>query len=309
MNLRYKLLLAMVLPLGALMCNASAAQTETTSANHTIELWPQGAPGALGTADTDKPTLSIYLPKTNPTQTGILVFPGGGYSHLAMAKEGSDIAAWLNARGIAAFVLKYRLGPRYHNPIEIGDAKRAIRYVRAHVQEFGIQPDRVGVWGFSAGGHLAATLGTHFDAGDAAASEQIDRESSRPDFLVLAYPVITMKEGITHEWSRRMLLGDSPSEKLVDEMSNELHVTKDTPPTFLYATTSDPAVPVMNSVMFYSALVKAGVPAELHLFEKGPHGTGLAQSFPELRYWPELLEHWMQLNGWEATPGNAGTAK
>lgn len=309
MSTRHKLLVALFFLVGALVCKPSIAQTENKPDGNTILLWPQGAPGALGTADTDKPTLTIYLPKTNPTQTGVLVFPGGGYQHLSMDKEGSAIAEWLNARGIAAFVLKYRLGPQYRNPVEIGDAKRAIRYVRAHVEEFGIQSNRIGVWGFSAGGHLAATLGTHFDAGDANAAELIDRETSRPDFLVLAYPVITMKEGVTHEGSRRMLLGDSPSEALVEDMSNELHVTKDTPPTFLFATTNDSTVPVMNSVMFYSALVKAGVPAEIHLFEKGPHGTGLAQSFPELRIWPELLEHWLQLNGWAATPADGQPVK
>ena len=275
-----------------------AAMPVATSAGTTVLLWPAGAPGALGTEDVDKPTLTIYLPAgENVTKTGVIVAPGGGYQHLSMQKEGSDIAVWLNARGVAAFVLKYRLGAKYHHPIEIGDAQRAIRLVRAHAAEYGIEPDHLGMWGFSAGGHLAATAGTRFDAGDAAAADVVDRQSSRPDFLVLAYPVITLMEPLAHAGSRNYLLGESPDAALVQSLSAETQVTKDTPPTFLFATTDDGTVPVLNSVMFYTALVKAGVPVEMHLFQHGAHGAGLAMANPQLSVWPDLLAKWMRERG------------
>ena len=265
-----------------------------------IPLWPDGAPGALGTAEEDQPTLTVYLPASNPTATGIIVCPGGGYAHLSMVKEGADVAQWLNERGVAAFVLKYRLGPRYRHPIELGDVQRAIRMVRAQAKDYGFSPHQLGVWGFSAGGHLASSAGTHFDAGNAASADAIEQQSSRPDFLVLAYPVITMNDPYVHRGSRTMLLGDTPDPALQQLMSNELQVTADTPPTFLFATTDDKTVPVMNSVLFYSALVKAGVPAEMHLFQHGAHGAGLAQANEQLRTWPDLLLHWLQLHGWAA---------
>jgi acetyl esterase/lipase len=214
-----------------------------------------------------------------------------------MQKEGEDVARWLNARGVAAFVLKYRLGPRYHHPIELGDAQRAIRMVRAGVAEYGIDPARLGMWGFSAGGHLAATAGTMFDAGQANASDPLDRQSSRPDFLILAYPVVTMDLKYAHRGSRDNLLGMNPPAALVEALSPEKHVTAETPPTFLFATTDDATVPVMNSVMFYSALVAAKVPAEMHLFQHGPHGVGLAPGYPDLKVWPELLATWMRARG------------
>ncbi|HXE06844.1 MAG TPA: alpha/beta hydrolase, partial [Acidobacteriaceae bacterium] len=172
-----------------------------------MPLWPNGAPGALGTAPDDIPTLQVFLPASNPTKTGVVIAPGGGYTHLSMVKEGSDVAQWLNAHGVAAFVLKYRLGPKYHNPIELGDAQRAIRTVRANAAQYGIAPDHIGMWGFSAGGHLTATAGTQFDAGNASAADPIDQQSSRPDFLILAYPVITMEDPYVHKGSRTALLG------------------------------------------------------------------------------------------------------
>jgi acetyl esterase/lipase len=193
---------------------------------------------------------------------------------------------------------KYRLGPKYHNPIELGDAQRAIRTVRARAAEYGVAADHIGMWGFSAGGHLTATAGTQFDAGNAAAADAVERESSRPDFLVLAYPVITMKEPYVHTGSKLYLLGNTPTQAEVDAMSAELHVTAQTPPVFLFATTDDRTVPVMNSVMFYEALVKAGVPAEMHLFQHGGHGSGLAPANPQLSVWPELLIKWMRERGY-----------
>ena len=271
-------------------------------AGRTMLLWPDGAPGAKGDADIDKPTLTVYLPTgPNATRTGVVIAPGGGYVHLAIAKEGSDFAQWLNARGVAAFVLQYRLGPKYHYPVELEDAQRAIRMVRAHAAEYGVDADRVGMWGSSAGGHLTATAGTHFDVGNPTAADAVERQGSRPDFLILAYPVITFEEPSLHRGSKLYLLGDDPDPKLVRSLSDETQVTKDTPPTFLFATTDDKTVPVMNSVMFYSALVKAGVPAEMHLFQHGAHGAGLAAANPDLSVWPDLLARWMRERGYMAT--------
>jgi acetyl esterase/lipase len=268
-------------------------------------LWANGAPGAVGDADDDKPSLTAYIPASNPTKTAVVIAPGGSYMHLSMVKEGSDVAAWLNARGVAAFVLKYRLGPKYHNPIELGDAQRAIRTVRADAAQYGVAPDHIGMWGFSAGGHLTASAGTMFDAGNAAAADVIEQQSSRPDFLILSYPVITMEDPYVHKGSRTYLLGDAPTQAEMDAMSPELHVTAQTPPTFLFTTTDDHTVPVLNSVMFYSALVKAGVPAEMHIFQHGAHGSGLAPTNPQLRPWTDLLIKWMRERGYAAAEGSA----
>ncbi len=263
-------------------------------------LWAGGAPGAVGDADDDKPTITAYIPASNPTKTAVVIAPGGGYQHLSMVKEGSDVAAWLNARGVAAFVLKYRLGMKYHNPIELGDAKRAIRTVRADAAKYGVAPDHIGMWGFSAGGHLTASAGTMFDAGSAAATDPIEQQSSRPDFLILSYPVITMEDPYVHKSSRTFLLGDTPTPTDMDAMSAELRVTAQTPPTFLFTTTDDRTVPALNSVMFYSALVKAGVPAEMHIFQHGAHGSGLAPTNPQLQPWTDLLIKWMRERGYAA---------
>ncbi len=264
-----------------------------------VLLWPAGAPGALGDADEDKPTLTVFLPAgVNATKTGVVVAPGGGYQHLAMEKEGYAFAEWLNARGVAAFVLKYRLGPKYHHPVEMWDAQRAMRVVRAHAAEYGIAADHVGMWGFSAGGHLTATAGTQFDWGKADSADLVERQGSRPDFLVLAYPVITMMEPDVHHGSLKNLLGDDPDPALVRSLSAETRVTTDTPPTFLFSTTDDKTVPVMNSVMFYEALVKAGVPAEMHIFQQGAHGAGLAAANPQLSVWPDLVAKWMRERGY-----------
>ena len=267
-----------------------------------VLLWPAGAPGALGDADEDKPTLTVFLPAgVNAPKTGVVVAPGGGYQHLATEKEGYAIAEWLNARGVAAFVLKYRLGPKYHHPVEMWDAQRAIRMVRAHAAEYGIAADHVGMWGFSAGGHLTATAGTQFDWGKADSADVVERQGSRPDFLVLGYPVITMMEPYVHHGSLKNLLGDDPDPALARSLSAETRVTTDTPPTFLFSTTDDKTVPVMNSVMFYEALVKAGVPAEMHIFQQGAHGAGLAAANPQLSVWPDLVAKWMRERGYMAT--------
>ena len=281
-----------------LMHGQSGSPEPVQPAAAPVLLWPGGAPGAVGSGDLDKPTLTAYLPAQNPTHTGIVVCPGGGYSMLATDLEGTQFAHWLNARGVAAFVLKYRLGPRYHHPAELLDAQRAIRYVRSQAAADGLDPKHIGIWGSSAGGHLAATTGTHFDAGNPGAADPIERASSRPDFLVLSYPVISMQPGITHNGSLHMLLGEQPNPALENELSNELQVTPQTPPAFLFSTTNDGTVPVMNTVLFYQALVRAGVPAEMHIFEQGHHGVGLAQDNPQLRMWPVLLQNWLHLNGW-----------
>ena len=262
-----------------------------------MPLWENGAPGALGDTDADKPTMTVYRASREPTGTAIVVAPGGGYGALAMDHEGRQVASWFNAMGITAFVLKYRLGPRYHHPIELGDAQRAIRIVRARAEELGVASDRIGMMGFSAGGHLTATAGTHFDAGKADAADPIERASSRPDFLILGYPVISFDPAIRHAGSLRNLLGDNPDPKLVEDLSNDLRVTPQTPPTFLFHTTADAGVPVENSVRFYLALVKAKVPAEMHLFENGPHGVGLALGDPALSAWPTLLANWLRGRG------------
>lgn len=285
-------------------CGGSAQQQTVANGAATgqeVLLWPSGAPGALGNDDTDKPELTVFLPSMpNVTKTGVIVAPGGGYEHLAMEKEGFAIARWLNGHGVAAFVLRYRLGPRYHHPVELGDAQRAIRLVRARAAEYGIAEDHLGIWGFSAGGHLAATAGTKWDAGDAKATDPIAQKSCRPDFLILSYPVITMMSPSVHLGSKRNLLGENPDPGLVTALSAELQVTPQTPPTFLFATTDDKTVLVVNSVMFYEALVRAGVPVEMHLFQHGAHGAGLASANPQLSVWPELLIKWMRERGYAA---------
>lgn len=275
----------------ALLLVAAAVCASAASTPKTEFLWPNGAPGALGDADTDKPSITIYLPDSaKATGTAVVVCPGGGYGALAMDHEGKQVAEWLNGLGIAAFVLKYRLGPRYHHPIEIGDAQMALRTVRSRAREFGVMPDKIGIMGFSAGGHLASTAATHFAVEDGV--------SSRPDFAILCYPVVTFTdEKYMHKGSRRNLLGDSPDPSLVENLSNEKQVTRDTPPTFLFHTDADSGVPPENSVLFYLALRRAGVPAEMHIFEKGRHGVGLAPADPILSQWPVLLANWFRTRG------------
>ena len=262
-----------------------------------ILLWPQGAPGALGNRPQDKPNLTPYL-STPAAATGsaMILFPGGRYGQLVMKPIG-PIVQWLNSLGIKAFVLKYRLGTDgYRYPVMLEDAQRAVRYVRSHAAEYGIDPHRIGVMGFSAGGHLAALTGTRVAGANPAATDPLDRVSSRPDLMVLLYPVITMGP-LTHVPSRENLLGPNPSQQVIDETSNEKHVTADTPPTFLAQGANDAKVPVDNSLMFAAALRRAGVAFELHVFEKAQHGFGLQQGDPALDMWPKLCEHWLREHG------------
>jgi len=264
----------------------------------TMLLWPAGAPGALGDEDRDKPALTIYMPpNTAGPMTAVIIAPGGGYGRLSMNLEGRAPANYLNTLGIAAFVLRYRLGPRYHHPIELGDVQRAIRILRARASEWHLAPDRIGLMGFSAGGHLASAASTHFDAGKADAADPIDRMSSRPDFAILGYPVITFVEAWTHQGSKTNLLGDAPDASLARSLSSETQVTAATPPAFIYQTNADTTVPAENAVAYYLALRKAGVPSELHVFRNGPHGTGLGQQDPALAEWPRLLANWLRVSG------------
>jgi acetyl esterase/lipase len=257
-------------------------------------LWPGGAPGALGNQDADRPSLTAYLPEQR-TGMAVIVCPGGGYGHLAVDHEGRQIAAWLNSQGIAAFVLQYRLGPRYRHPAPLQDAQRAIRLVRSRAASLGLSPSRIGIWGFSAGGHLASTAATQFDAGHPTSNDPVERASSRPDFAILAYPVISFTTDYVHRGSRRNLLGDDPDPELTASLSNETRVTAQTPPTFLFHTNADAGVPPENSVLFYMALRKFGVPAELHIYERGRHGLGLAPLDLAASSWPARLADWLRL--------------
>ena len=290
-----KLLVTIFLLVG--MARPAAAQANRNAAPEEIPLWESGAPGAIGETDADRPTLTIYRASRNSSGTAVVVAPGGGYGTLAVDHEGRQIAGFFNAMGVSAFVLKYRLGPRYRHPTQIGDAQRAIRLVRSRASTYGVSPDRIGMMGFSAGGHLTATAGTQFDDGKADAADPIDRAGSRPDFLILAYPVISFDPAITHAGSVRNLLGEKPDAKLIEKLSNDLQVTSKTPPAFLFHTTADTGVPVENSVRFYLALRRAAVPAELHVFENGPHGVGLALWDPALGSWPALLTNWLRARG------------
>jgi acetyl esterase/lipase len=277
-----------------------AARPLVARAQPAIPLWANGAPGALGATPADQPQMTPYLPPEGTANgTAVVIYPGGGYQHLSMEKEGSDVANWLAGTGVTAFVVRYRLGPSYHHPTQLGDAQRAIRIVRARAAEWGVDPRRLGVIGFSAGGHLASTTGTHFDAGNASSSDPIERASSRPDFMLLLYPVITMRaDSVTHAGSRLNLLGASPTPELERLLSNETQVTPQTPPTFIVHTEDDRTVPVQNALLFYDALKRNGVQAELHVFEHGPHGFGLAPTNPVLAVWTTLCETWMRQHGW-----------
>ncbi len=288
------LLLAFILTLYGSSLFATAEEEEPKPP--VIVLWPVGAPMALGKADIDAPRLTIYLPKKSICRTAVVVLPGGGYTVLAADHEGRQPALWLNSLGIAAFVLEYRLGAKYHFPVQLLDAQRAIRYVRANAAKFSISPDRIGIWGFSAGGHLASLAGTHFDAGTPDAVDLIERVGSRPDFMILTYPVITSLGGAS-EWSFKQLLGEHPSPDLVRSVSTDLQVTPQTPPTFLQLSTDDAGVSPENSVRFYLALLHSGVPAEMHIYQSGGHGYGLASLDAVLGTWPQRLADWLGTRG------------
>jgi acetyl esterase/lipase len=263
-----------------------------------IRLWPGDAPGALGKAAKDVPTLTPFLP-ANPSGAAVVVCPGGGYGMLA-GHEGKDYALWLNRLGVTVYVLKYRLGSDgYRHPSMLFDAARAIRTVRARAKEWGIDPKKIGIMGSSAGGHLASTAVTHFDSGNANSSDPIEKASSRPDFGILCYAVISMGP-VGHSGSKENLLGKNPDPKLVEDLSNELRVTAQTPPCFVWSTADDPVVPVENSLLFVEACRKFKVPVELHVYESGPHGIGLTgpPDSDKLHPWTHELARWLRSHDW-----------
>ncbi len=294
------LILASALPPGALVAAGEPV----------IALWPEGVPGLRPDASPEKladdrisnvhaPTLTCYAaPAAKAGGTAVIICPGGAYARLAWEKEGVEPARWLNGLGVTAFVLKYRL-MEYGHPAPLRDVLRAVRIVRSRAAEFGIRADRIGVLGFSAGGHLAASAGTLFDAPEGRTGAPLDAVNARPDFLVLIYPVITMQLPVTHAGSRQNLLGANPSDDRVEHLSLERQVTARTPPAFLLTTFEDATVPAENSVAFFEAMRLAGVPAELHAFQKGPHGFGLRPAgVGPAAGWPALCEQWLRLNGW-----------
>jgi acetyl esterase/lipase len=271
-----------------------------------IPLWQGAAPLAKGTAAGDVPKLFYYPATASGVGSAVIVLPGGGYSHLLMEKEGGIEARWLAAHGIAAFVLQYRLGPWYRYPVPMMDGARAVRYVRSHAAEFGVEPNRIGVWGFSAGGNLAGYLATEPFERETSAADPVERVSAHPDFAVYAYARFSMDESIPRSTNMEALLGPNPTPEMLDRISYARHVTKETSPSFIYSTTADQTVNSLNATAYYDALKRAGVPAELHIFELGPHGTSMGQNLKgmsELEVWPTLLEHWMQLHGWMGAEG------
>jgi acetyl esterase/lipase len=269
---------------------AAAPQEEPIA----IPLWSPEQTAGSG----EQPVLTPYLLQRPGPAGAIIVCPGGGYGGRA-AHEGAPVARWLNSAGIAAFVLDYRVAPHRH-PLPLGDAQRAIRTVRHRAGEWGIRPDRVGILGFSAGGHLAASAGTHFDAGDPLSADPVERQSSRPDALVLCYAVISFGE-FRHHGSMVNLLGPEPPEVLRRSLSNELQVTPNTPPTFLWHTADDAAVPVENALLFAGALRRHGVPFALHVYTSGRHGLGLAPEDPVVGTWPALCSGWLRTQGFPAS--------
>ena len=258
-------------------------------------LWPEGAPQANGNADADKPGVWVYPAKENTNGAAIVICPGGGYSIHATDHEGVQPAKYFNSIGVTAFVLRYRLSP-YRHPVPLMDAQRALRLVRARADEFKIDKHRVGIMGFSAGGHLTSTAVTHFDNGDAAAADLIGKESSRPDFGILGYPVVSLTADYAHRGSGNNLFGKDATEEQLKSLSNELNVTKETPPLFLFHTSEDTGVPAENSISMYLACRKAAVPCELHVYQQGPHGVGLANEHPALSQWISNAGTWLRQN-------------
>lgn len=282
----------------ATSCSAQPDYLRAVDTPKTEPLWSGPVPGALGTAAVDVPTLTIYQPsRSQATGAMVVICPGGGYQNLAMDHEGHQVARWLTSRGVAAAIVKYRLGPAYRHPAPLQDVLRAIRVVRSRAVELNVKPDRIGVMGFSAGGHLASSAATLFALEAAAVADGLEAVSSRPDFAILAYPVIVFAADVTHKGSQRNLIGDTPPADLVTLLSTDRQVTGQTPPTFLFHTSEDTAVPPQNSVAFYLALKNAGVPAELHIYEKGRHGVGLAPDDRELATWPDRMLGWMRGRG------------
>lgn len=274
-------------------------------------LWPDGAPGAKGDTPNDKPELTFYLPvKSKATGAAVVICPGGGYGHLAMGHEGHQVAKWLNTFGVAGIILKYRhKGSGYAHPAPLQDVQRAIKSVRYRAKTLGIDPEKIGVMGFSAGGHLASSAGTHFNENPSKTGDAIDKVSARPDFMILIYPVVTMADDFTHKGSRRNLLGNNPTPEMIKYFSNEKQVTPQTPPTFLVHSNDDGAVPAENSIQFFLELRKAGVSAEMHIYKKGGHGYGMGRKGTGEASWPLRCVDWMNAEGLLRTPKTTPVAK
>ena len=278
-----------------------------------IPLWPEGVPDARPGGGQERiedgrvynvqvPTLAHFAaPRETANGSAVIVCPGGGYARLAVSKEGTELTRRLNALGVAAFVLKYRL-VEFGHPAPLRDVLRAVRLVRSRAAALGVRPDRIGVFGASAGGHVAACAGTLFDVPAGRTGSTLDATSARPDFVALLYPVVTMRDPYAHAGSRRNLLGANPAPGLVALMSADEQVRRDSPPFFLVHTAEDASVPVENSLLLYAALRRAGVPAEMHLYEKGPHGFGTAAGLGSTSDWPQRLEQWMRAHGWLGAP-------
>ncbi len=298
-NMRYAIIfvfMTMICPLG-ISEGEPTTQPGVPAPGTVLRLWEGKAPRANGDADADIPTLTAFLPEAGKGNgCGVVVCPGGGYAHLSMGYEGVDVAKWLSGHGIAAFVLKYRISP-YGQPVPMLDGQRAIRTVRYNSKAWGIDWKRIGIMGFSAGGHVASTVGTHWDPYIPASPDPINGQSCRPDFMLLVYPVITMKDKITHPGSRKILLGDNPRQKLIDLYSNELQVKNDTPPAFIVASKPDKTVPVKNSELFYQALQSHKVPSEFLELETGGHGYGMAVNDPKVSIWTDHCLAWMAKQG------------
>jgi acetyl esterase/lipase len=278
----------------------AAATNDVFLGIQTIRLWQGDAPEAKGKACEDTPTLTVFSPRGG-TENGsaVVILPGGSHMGLAADLEGREIADWFAARGFTAFILQYRLGSKgYIFPVPLYDARRAIQLVRARAADYHLDPHRVGIIGFSAGGHLAALAGTKFIPGDENATDPIDRASSRPDFMVLGYPWIgAISTDYSHLNYCKLMKVEDRCAALAKEYSPDLFVTKDTPPTFWYHTFDDSTVPLEQGLRFYEALLKAGVPAEAHIFAHGSHGSGLGKGIPTLDQWPQLLENWLRAQG------------
>jgi acetyl esterase/lipase len=274
-----------------------------------VLLWPEGAPGARGTEDKDQPFVDVWsAPKESANGAAFVVCPGGGYGGLAADHEGIQVAKWFNGLGVSAFVLHYRLGTNgYHYPTQLIDVQRAIRHVRANATQYGIDPARIGIIGFSAGGHLTSMAETLFDEKPAGTTnDAVDQVSARPDVAAPIYPVISMIDDFAHKGSRKNLLGPGDSDELARQVSTNLRVTSKTPPTFLFQTDEDTVVPAENAVSFYLACRKNGVPAEMHIYKPGPHGVGLQLGDPVLGTWSGHLRDWLRNQGFFKPSKRAG---
>lgn len=295
---------------------SNATESALAVGPEALPLWAEGAPDAQGSEESDTPTIRAYLPQeldgVKATGAGVVICPGGGYGILAMDHEGHQLAKWFQKNGVAGFVLRYRHAPKYRHPVPMEDAQRAIRYVRANAEKFGVDAGRVGIMGFSAGGHLSSTVATHFDGGNSEAADAVDRESCRPDFAVLCYPVVSLTAPYAHQGSGRNLFGPDVDQEKLESLSNDKHVTAETPPTFLFHTAEDKGVDAQNSIAFFLALRKAGVASEMHIYQDGPHGVGMAPADPAVFGWRDRLLDWMRGSGFLSATARAavsGTVK